>query len=67
METRNRGLDEGRSVEAKGGGFQSKIGVEQGSKVVATKEELEGAFLGRETYLAGTGKAVSCWGEVGGT
>ena len=55
-----------RSVEAKGGGLQSKIRVEQGSKVVATKEELEGAFLGKERYLASTGKAVSCWGEVGG-
>ena len=35
--------------------------------MVATKEELEGAFLGGEKYLAGTGKAVSCLGEVGGT
>ena len=54
METRKRGLDECRLVEAKGGSLQSKIRVEQGSKVVVT-------------YLAGTGKAVSCLGEVGRT
>ena len=33
VETR-RGLDEGRSVEAKGGRLQSKIREKQGSKVV---------------------------------
>ena len=35
--------------------------------VVATKEELEGAFLEGGGYLASNGKAVSCWGEEGGT
>ena len=54
-------------LRQKGGGLQSKIRVEQGSKVVATKEELEGTFLGGERYLASNDKAVSCWGEVGGT
>ena len=47
-------------LRQKGGGLQSKNRVEQGSKVVATKEELEGPFLGGERYLASNGKAVSC-------
>ena len=34
---------------------------------MATKQELEGAFLEGERYLASNGKAVSCWGEEGGT
>ena len=33
---------------------------------MATKQELEGAFLEGESYLASIGKAVSCWGEEGG-
>ena len=46
-ETRRRRLDECRSFEANGGGLQSKTRVEQGSKVVATKEELEGCVFRR--------------------
>ena len=32
---------------------------------MATKQELEGAFLEGERYLASNGKAVSCWGGEG--
>ena len=35
---------------------------------MATKQELEGGVLQEgERYLASNGKAVSCWGEAGGT
>ena len=66
VETRKRGLDECRPVEAKGRRFAKQDYGRAREQVVATKEELEGAFSGGERYLAGTGKAVSCWGEVGG-
>ena len=49
METKKRGLDECRSVEATGGGLQGKIRVEQGGQVVAmTKGELGEALKGGE-------------------